>query len=97
VAVPRPIAFLVMPRVFNASPLHPPFHRQIGSIPVNLERPDPGPSSVSCACSKMGGSSGSFRKARSAVKDDWFPANRSRDARATFRHPGGARCDRRHL
>jgi 1-acyl-sn-glycerol-3-phosphate acyltransferase len=42
VAVPRPIAFLVMPRVFNASPLHPPFHRRIGSIPVNLERPDPG-------------------------------------------------------
>jgi 1-acyl-sn-glycerol-3-phosphate acyltransferase len=42
VALPRPIAFLVMPRVFNASPLHPGFHRRIGSIPVNLERPDPG-------------------------------------------------------
>jgi 1-acyl-sn-glycerol-3-phosphate acyltransferase len=42
VAVPRPIAFLVMPRVFRATPLHPPFHRRIGSIPVNLERPDPG-------------------------------------------------------
>ncbi len=42
VAVPRPIAFLVMPRVYNASPLHPPLHRCIGSIPVNLERPDPG-------------------------------------------------------
>ncbi len=41
-AVPRPISFLVMPRVFHASPLHPPFHRRIGSIPVNLERPDPG-------------------------------------------------------
>src|SRR5713226_2165243 len=41
-AVPRPVAFLVMPRVYNASPLHPPFHRRIGSIPVNLERPDPG-------------------------------------------------------
>jgi 1-acyl-sn-glycerol-3-phosphate acyltransferase len=41
-AVPRPISFLVMPRVWNASPLHPPFHRRIGSIPVNLERPDPG-------------------------------------------------------
>src|SRR5215831_7700102 len=41
-ALPRPIAFLVMPRVFNASPLHPPFHRRVGSIPVNLERPDPG-------------------------------------------------------
>jgi 1-acyl-sn-glycerol-3-phosphate acyltransferase len=42
VAVPRPIAFLVMPRVFRATPLHPRFHRHIGSIPVNLERPDPG-------------------------------------------------------
>lgn len=42
VAVPRPIAFLVMPRVFRATPLHPPFHRHIGSIPVALERPDPG-------------------------------------------------------
>jgi 1-acyl-sn-glycerol-3-phosphate acyltransferase len=42
VALPRPIAFLVMPRVFNASPLHPPFHRRAGSIMVNLERPDPG-------------------------------------------------------
>ena len=42
VAVPRPISFLVMPRVFRATPLHPPFHRSIGSIPVNVERPDPG-------------------------------------------------------
>jgi len=42
VALPRPIAFLVMPRVFNASPLHPSFHRRAGSIRVNLERPDPG-------------------------------------------------------
>ena len=42
VAVPRPINFLVMPRVFHASPIHPLFHRRIGSIPVNLERPDPG-------------------------------------------------------
>jgi 1-acyl-sn-glycerol-3-phosphate acyltransferase len=42
VAVPRPISFLVMPRVFHASPLHPPFPRRIGSIPISLERPDPG-------------------------------------------------------
>ena len=42
VALSRPIAFLVMPRVFRASPLHPAFHRRVGSIPVNLERPDPG-------------------------------------------------------
>jgi 1-acyl-sn-glycerol-3-phosphate acyltransferase len=42
VAVPRPIAFLVMPRVYHATALHPAFHRQIGSIPLNLNRPDPG-------------------------------------------------------
>jgi 1-acyl-sn-glycerol-3-phosphate acyltransferase len=42
VALARPISFLVMPRVFRATPLHPPFHRRIGSIPVALERPDPG-------------------------------------------------------
>src|SRR5439155_1425560 len=34
VPAPRPISFLVMPRVFHASPLHPAFHRGIGSIPV---------------------------------------------------------------
>jgi 1-acyl-sn-glycerol-3-phosphate acyltransferase len=42
VALPRPIAFVVMPQVYRASPLHPLFHRRIGSIPVSLERPDPG-------------------------------------------------------
>ncbi|HXJ81885.1 MAG TPA: lysophospholipid acyltransferase family protein [Candidatus Methylomirabilis sp.] len=42
VALPRPIGFVVMPRVYNASPLHPSFHRCVGSIPVSLERPDPG-------------------------------------------------------
>ncbi len=40
--VPRRIAFLVMPRVYHSTPLHPPFHRHVGSIPINLERPDPG-------------------------------------------------------
>ena len=40
--VPSPIAFLVMPRVYRATPLHPIFHRHIGSIPITLERPDVG-------------------------------------------------------
>jgi len=40
VSVPAPIAFIVMPRVWRATPLHPVFHRHIGSIPINLERPD---------------------------------------------------------
>ena len=42
VALPRPIAFLVMPRVWRATPLHPLLHRQIGSILLNLQRPDVG-------------------------------------------------------
>ena len=41
-AVPRAIAFLVMPRVWRATPLHPWVHRRIGSIPLNLSRPDVG-------------------------------------------------------
>ena len=41
VAVPRRIAFLVMPSVYRATPLHPPFYRHVGSIPISLERPDP--------------------------------------------------------
>jgi 1-acyl-sn-glycerol-3-phosphate acyltransferase len=40
--VPRPIAFLVMPRVWRATPLHPLLHRHIGSIPLRLTRPDVG-------------------------------------------------------
>ena len=41
-ALPRPIAFLVMPRVWRATPLHPLLHRQIGSILLDLERPGVG-------------------------------------------------------
>ena len=42
VAAPEPISFLVMPRVWNATPLHPMLHRHIGSIPLELERADVG-------------------------------------------------------
>jgi len=41
-ALPRPIAFLVMPRVWRATPLHPVLHRQIGSILLDVERPGVG-------------------------------------------------------
>jgi len=41
-ALPQPIAFLVMPRVWRATPLHPWLHRRLGSIPLQLERPDVG-------------------------------------------------------
>jgi 1-acyl-sn-glycerol-3-phosphate acyltransferase len=60
VAVPRPINFLVMPRVFRASPLHPSFHRRVGSIPVNLERPDPGAIKRSLRVLEDGGVVGIF-------------------------------------
>ena len=40
VAVPVPIGFLVMPRVYRATPLHPFLHDHLGSIPVDLARPD---------------------------------------------------------
>jgi 1-acyl-sn-glycerol-3-phosphate acyltransferase len=42
VAIPRPISFLVAPRVYRATPIHPILHRHVGSIPINLERPDVG-------------------------------------------------------
>lgn len=42
VAAPEPVAFLVMPRVWRATPLHPLLHRHIGSIPLTLARPDVG-------------------------------------------------------
>lgn len=41
-ALPVPVAFLVMPRVWRATPLHPLLHRAIGSIPIDTERPDVG-------------------------------------------------------
>jgi 1-acyl-sn-glycerol-3-phosphate acyltransferase len=40
VAAPEPISFLVMPRVWRATPLHPMLHRHIGSIPIHLGRAD---------------------------------------------------------
>lgn len=41
-AVPPPVAFLVMPRVFRATPLHPLLHRLVGSIELRLHTPDVG-------------------------------------------------------
>ncbi len=40
VAAPEPISFLVMPRVWRATPLHPILHRHLGSIPIDLGRAD---------------------------------------------------------
>lgn len=41
-ALPMRIVFLVMPQVYRATPLHPYFHRHVGSIPIELARADPG-------------------------------------------------------
>lgn len=41
-ALPHQIVFLVMPRVYHATWLHPYFHRHVGSIRLELSRPDPG-------------------------------------------------------
>jgi 1-acyl-sn-glycerol-3-phosphate acyltransferase len=41
-AVPTRISFLVMPRVWSATPLHPGLHRLLGSIRLELGRPDVG-------------------------------------------------------
>jgi 1-acyl-sn-glycerol-3-phosphate acyltransferase len=41
-ALPMRIVFLVMPRVYRATPFHPYFHDHVGSIPISLARPDPG-------------------------------------------------------
>lgn len=59
-AVPRPIAFLVMPRVWHATPLHPLLHRHIGSIPLNLSRPDVGALRRALAVLGSGGAIGIF-------------------------------------
>jgi 1-acyl-sn-glycerol-3-phosphate acyltransferase len=42
VALPRPVAFLVMPGVWRATPLHPWLHRHLGSIPLRLAGADVG-------------------------------------------------------
>ena len=41
-AFPMRIVFLVMLRVYRATPLHPYFHDHVGSIAISLARPDPG-------------------------------------------------------
>jgi 1-acyl-sn-glycerol-3-phosphate acyltransferase len=60
VAVPPPISFLVMPRVWRATPIHPVLHRNIGSIPLTLERPDVGALRRALAVLERGGVVGIF-------------------------------------
>jgi 1-acyl-sn-glycerol-3-phosphate acyltransferase len=77
VTIPRHIHFLVMPRVYHASPLHPLLHRSLGSIPVNLERPDSGAISAPSASSRTAASSGSSRRGPSAARGDWYRGSRA--------------------
>ena len=60
VSVPAPISFIVMPRVWRATALHPLFHRHVRSIPINLERPDFGALRGALAYLEHGGVVGIF-------------------------------------
>ena len=68
VSVPVPIAFIVMPRVWRATPLHPVFHRHIRSIPINLERPDFGALRGALAHLERGGVVGIFPEGPFSVR-----------------------------
>ena len=73
-AVPEPIAFIVMPRVYRATLLHRPFHDRIGSIPINLERPDVAGCAGRCTPSSAAPSSASFPRGPSACAAGWSAA-----------------------
>jgi 1-acyl-sn-glycerol-3-phosphate acyltransferase len=68
VSVPAPIAFLVMPRVWRATPLHPAFHRHIGSIPLQLDRADVGALRRALAALERGGVVGIFPEGPFSVR-----------------------------
>jgi 1-acyl-sn-glycerol-3-phosphate acyltransferase len=66
--VPAPIAFLVMPRVYRATPLHPWFHRRVGSIPLELARPDVGALRRALGTLESGGVVGIFPEGPFSVR-----------------------------
>lgn len=68
VAMTPPISFLVMPRVWRATPLHPLLHRNIGSIPLELERPDVGALRRALAVLERGGVIGIFPEGPFSVR-----------------------------
>src|SRR5882724_2716932 len=71
VSVPAPITFLVMPRVWAATPLHPVFHRHIGSIPLNLDRADVGALRRALAALECGRVVGIFPEGPFSVSGTW--------------------------
>ena len=66
-AVPRKITFLVMPSVYRSTPFHPAFHRHVGSIPINIERPDPGAIKRALRVLESGGVVGIFPEGPSSL------------------------------
>jgi 1-acyl-sn-glycerol-3-phosphate acyltransferase len=68
VSVPLPIRFLVMPRVYRATPLHPWLHRRLGSIPLRLDRADVGALRRALAVLGAGGVVGIFPEGPFSVR-----------------------------
>jgi 1-acyl-sn-glycerol-3-phosphate acyltransferase len=73
VALPHPVAFLVMPRVYRATPLHPALHRHLGSIRLELERPDVGALRRALAALEAGRVVGIFPEGPFSVRGDLEP------------------------
>jgi 1-acyl-sn-glycerol-3-phosphate acyltransferase len=73
VAVSRRVSFIVMPRVWHATPFHPLFHRHVGSIPINLERPDVGALRRALGALAAGGVIGIFPEGPFSVRGQLEP------------------------
>src|SRR3972149_1461243 len=86
-ALARPIAFIVMPRVYRATPLHPFLHRHVGSIPISLERPDVGALRRALERLRLGGVIGIFPEGPFG-KRARRPPGRAAGGRARARPPG---------
>jgi len=71
VSVPAPIAFLVMPRVWRATPLHPAFHRHVGSIPLQVDRADVGALRRALAALERGRVVGIFPEGPFRIQGTW--------------------------
>jgi 1-acyl-sn-glycerol-3-phosphate acyltransferase len=71
--VPEPIVFIVMPGVYRATPLHRPFYDRIGSIPINLEKPDVGALRRVLAALERGAIVGIFPEGPTSVRGQLEP------------------------
>jgi 1-acyl-sn-glycerol-3-phosphate acyltransferase len=76
VTVPRPLAFLVMPRVYRASPVHPWLHDHIGSIELRTDRADPGALRRALAALRAGRALGIFPEGPFSVRGQLEPGLR---------------------